>query len=482
MLIVKYATHLIVRVFKNKKIWTALVIGLLLSCSLLFHKEIKNVFLPGYSFDDSIEYCNSPHKVSGEEGIKDSEFRLKQVQILIRHGDRAPIDLQALPNTTPVQISCFFNKAGKEYSVELERFREVVQRGAFQIYGSKIQHLIKENFFCSGGQLTPFGYLQHIFLGEYMKYRYDDFFEKVDVINEVLVKSTDVSRTIQSSAALLTGMFYEKLKPASKPVAINVYKDVIEEGHLILDETNQNIHCSTINEIRSEYLKNSTYIKFYQSLVPLYESFAEVLSVNKKYIPRIGRIVDVLYARLCHNQGIPYGPHMQIPSTLVEQAFHKAHIYFTLTSSVAAEHQTLSILSQIAAQSYETLIKLKADSKKVVIYSGHDSMITPALVLLGINDNRWPPYASRIVFEIYQKNEIQDVSVRDLYVRVLYNGKVMKNLSFCTVSSSNGELCSILDLYRYVSQGSFDPANEIFDMSIFFKRIADLCGGHSIMF
>ena len=482
MLIVKYATHLIVRIFKNKKICTVLVLGLLLSCSLLFHREIRNVFLPGYSFDDSIEYCNSPHKVSGEEGLNDSEFRLKQVQILIRHGDRAPIDLQALPNTAPVHISCIFNKTSKEYIVELERFREVVQRTAFQIYGSKIQNLIKEKLFCSGGQLTPFGYLQHLFLGEYMKYRYDGFFEKVNVMNEVLVKSTDVSRTIQSSAALLTGMFYEKLKLVSKPVAINVYKDVIEEGHLMLDEANQNIYCPTIKEIRSEYLKNSTYIKFYQSFVPLYESFAEVLSVNKKYIPRIGRIVDVLYARLCHNQGIPYGPHMQIPSILVEQAFHKAHMYFTLTSSVTAEHQALSILSQIAAQSYEALVKLKIDSKKVVIYSGHDSMITPALVLLGINVNKWPPYASRIVFEIYQKNEIRDVSVRDLFVRVLYNGKVMKNLSFCTISSTDGELCSILDLYRYVSQGSFDPTNEISDISIFFKRIADLCGGSSIIF
>ena len=46
---------------------------------------------------------------------------------------------------------------------------------------------------------------------------------------------------------------------------------------------------------------------------------------------------------------------------------------------------------------------------KLTIFSGHDTVIAPVLAALGVYQQRdfcvWPPYASRIIFEVYVKNE-----------------------------------------------------------------------------
>jgi hypothetical protein len=65
------------------------------------------------------------------------------------------------------------------------------------------------------------------------------------------------------------------------------------------------------------------------------------------------------------------------------------------------------------------------------LYSGHDTVIAPVLAALGIFDHSctWPPYASRIAFELWKSNLKlagnleQNNSIYDYYVRVVFNGK-----------------------------------------------------------
>jgi hypothetical protein len=83
-----------------------------------------------------------------------------------------------------------------------------------------------------------------------------------------------------------------------------------------------------------------------------------------------------------------------------------------------------------------TVEKVGAASPRLTLFSGHDTVIAPVLAALGVYHGDmcvWPPYASRIVFELYISASAYMVapfkgySIEDarsnVMIRVLYNGE-----------------------------------------------------------
>ena len=96
---------------------------------------------------------------------------------------------------------------------------------------------------------------------------------------------------------------------------------------------------------------------------------------------------------------------------------------------------------------------------KFTLFSGHDTVIAPVLAALGVYDKfcTWPPYASRIAFELWRNNRIAsrtrpaNETIRDYYVRVLFNGKdVTQYIPTCQRAASEA-LAADQDA-RYKSQ------------------------------
>ena len=54
------------------------------------------------------------------------------------------------------------------------------------------------------------------------------------------------------------------------------------------------------------------------------------------------------------------------------------------------------------------------------IYSCHDSTVTAILLALGCYDDKWPPYAAEVAFELYEDG------VGKHWVKLRYCGKVSK--------------------------------------------------------
>ena len=93
---------------------------------------------------------------------------------------------------------------------------------------------------------------------------------------------------------------------------------------------------------------------------------------------------------------------------------------------------------------------------KITIFSGHDTVIAPVLAGLGIYQRQdlcvWPPYASRIAFEVYVKNESPIRTIYDekdarelVMIRILYNGEdVTRSVPTCnTISRGTSHLCPL---------------------------------------
>ena len=91
----------------------------------------------------------------------------------------------------------------------------------------------------------------------------------------------------------------------------------------------------------------------------------------------------------------------------------------------------------------------KNSRHRLTIFSGHDTVIAPVLAALGVYRQAglcvWPPYASRIVFEVYVRKSklrggesgteiaFEEVQARnEAMIRVLYNGQdVTKMITSC---------------------------------------------------
>ena len=99
-------------------------------------------------------------------------------------------------------------------------------------------------------------------------------------------------------------------------------------------------------------------------------------------------------------------------------------------------------------------------SLKFVLYSGHDSTVTPLLINLGVHNRAgWTPYATRVVFELWRDTLLdsskQPDSIDNLYFRVLVNGQVVTSkMKFCGDALVQGELCPVRELVSWISDGA----------------------------
>ncbi len=101
---------------------------------------------------------------------------------MFRHGDRTPITTFPLD---PVKPSEWPN--------------------GYLIFSRKLSFFISIKF--SYGQLTPIGIEQQHYLGAFIRKRYQTLLSPNYTASEIIVRSTDVDRTLMSAQANLVGLY-----------------------------------------------------------------------------------------------------------------------------------------------------------------------------------------------------------------------------------------------------------------------------------
>ena len=109
---------------------------------------------------------------------------------------------------------------------------------------------------------------------------------------------------------------------------------------------------------------------------------------------------------------------------------------------------TFPLMSEIYLRLHEAT--RFTNGTKMTILSGHDTVIGPVLASLDIYKNgcKWPPYASRIIFELWQRKsegvQMQSAQKEEYFVRVIYNGKdVTHEIPYCTKAAGGSPLCPL---------------------------------------
>ena len=163
-------------------------------------------------------------------------------------------------------------------------------------------------------------------------------------------------------------------------------------------------------------------------------------SVRNRFITDL---VDAALPSICHNRALPCtekDPLLCLSVDHVGQLMAEADRAFCArytgdhggkTATLLATYPFLQeIVNNLKAAA--TLSGAKGSSQNfsrplLTIFSGHDTVVAPVLAALSVYSStelcRWPPYASRIVFELWQPvgRAVQDINTES-FVRILYNG------------------------------------------------------------
>ncbi|XP_067951095.1 2-phosphoxylose phosphatase 1-like [Watersipora subatra] len=412
--------------------------------------SLYNRVPPSQASSSAIQgYCNHADNITiGAEGLPPNGYKLISVTTLIRHGDRLP--MLASPPLGPFmvpRVNCELNVSHSSIS------------HLFNMFIEKTKDMPKTDWpfplrpvgWCNPEDLTPSGVEQQIKNGLLLREAYGE--QLILDQKNIRVVSTTFSRTYQSSIALMFGLLGEGIDFES------LHVDSTNNTMLCRSSTKQECYCPRAEVFLLEAKRDlarlrkhdENFHKFNDSIHKTFQQ-AKIGSVEVEYPWSSAH--DMLASRFCSS----VGPYCQRGTCITE-----AQIDLNW-GSLNSYHQEMSKNSNARGWAklamyhfFQELVQRltrhathPASIKDVFsVYAAHDVTIKPLFLALELPLNQWPPYASRVMFELYRPTV--DADTEEFLLKIIYNGQdLTRLLKFCTTRIVwSGSGCALRDFINY---------------------------------
>ncbi|KAF9111233.1 hypothetical protein BGX27_005209 [Mortierella sp. AM989] len=356
-------------------------------------------------------------------------------QLFIRHGDRTPIAV--LPLDLDMTWECANTSAyaftgigtDQEEKAPFEHANVVAHQVVTIPPTSPFAATRMWKGSCIPGQLTPVGAMQHRKLGAALRQIYVDELKLLPATfdPEVLhIRSTDLWRTRQSAENLMAGLYgVQSHSLATPPPVLQIHTLPIEIDYLTMNTG----ACPRLPQLRLAVEKSSPILKkLREDNVDFNNELVEILGEEKPW----SGYMDTILPRICHGmplqcrQGQGAGDKKCITPKTVERILENVGIHSTeIYRDGQGVFDVLQLgIGPLTKDIKQNLLNAKADGKiRLSFYSGHDTTISPLLGLFDSLDQRWPPYASNMLIELWKSPSGEH------HVRVLYNGAILSTKS-----------------------------------------------------
>ena len=290
---------------------------------------------------------------------------------------------------------------------------------------------------CRGAQLTPEGSIQLLVQGEYLRTIYIDKWGLLPenyTSDDIYFRTTTYSRTFQSGIAFMYGFLNEIDMDILRPKFTETMNMYIQ-------------YCEILNGLAKTALKQtSKYKRSSDTYLSAINDLEAVFNMSQDKIPGIHAMLDGLTPYMCGTAGLPC---MRDDTTscitwpLIGKLwdFLDENGRLMLNNYANVKKHRLSMNPLLRAIARRTLqFFANNDTERFILYSGHDHTVSPLVTALGVHDGKWPPFASRVVFELYSLSD----SSSEHFIRVLYNGAdVTARTLFCRNKKLNMGLCPL---------------------------------------
>ncbi|XP_062505197.1 2-phosphoxylose phosphatase 1-like isoform X2 [Corticium candelabrum] len=351
------------------------------------------------------ERCHSP-LVMEKEFVASSEghfstfedYDIRMVQVVTRHGERAPMFATAL-----IGMKIFYCPDGSR-----------------QLFSaSDLSHTV-----CYKAQMTWTGCRQLQLIGRHFRKAYSFNLTVGQLENRIRLLSTGRQRTDWSARCLVAGLLghtnYNKLvrvNLAMVPYALHTkYVKSCPYREKLLNQIRKNL----------KYQQSASY---WTSAVNRGNSFITATGYNGRNLTYIHQFNEALVSHFCnlYHKGIsasitPCVKKHCMPPSLSLEILKAADVHVKSQNDQKISLVNIQpLLGQIVS---EMEISATGQTKSVFIhYSGHDITMSSLLSALGAFYGRQPAYATRLVFELWSERKYNN----RYKVRVLHDGQVLKS-------------------------------------------------------
>ncbi|XP_035762503.1 lysophosphatidic acid phosphatase type 6 isoform X2 [Neolamprologus brichardi] len=334
----------------------------------------------------------------------DSPYELKLVQILFRHGARTP--LKSIPDIMEAQWVPTLLEPPPHTSIDYV----VTDLQGGPRPPAPIEDSYRKNILSGGtfpGQLTTLGMQQLYELGKRLRGRYieeSDFLTSTFNPAEVYVRSTNIVRTIESAKCLVAGLFQQKQKAIVPILTSEAESEILYP----------NYHgCKMLKILCGHRWAESTTLP---DIAADLQSIQSELGIAAHQKVDFILIRDDMVARETH--GLPCPQVLDTWRDKVEQRAVDMMCHIFEPSKRESLQLSVGPLLHMLVDNIEEKLQGTSSepSRKVFLYSAHDTTLIPCLLALGIFDMRWPPYAADLTVELHQNRKTNEAFVKVSYV------------------------------------------------------------------
>ncbi|XP_053070681.1 lysophosphatidic acid phosphatase type 6 isoform X4 [Acinonyx jubatus] len=362
----------------------------------------------------SLAYCVHQRRVAraetpgapGQRPVDRSLLELKMVQVVFRHGARSPLkplpreqaewNLQLLEVPPQTQFDyTVTNLAGglKPHSPFDSQYRKTVLKGGM-----------------FAGQLTNVGMQQMFALGQRLRKSYVEdipFLSPTFNPLEVFVRSTNIYRNLESTRCLLAGLFQSQ-----KEGPIVIHTD--EASSEVLYPNYQN--CWSLQE-RTKGRRQAACLQpgISEDLQKVKEGMGIASNDGVDFLS----LLDNVAAEQVHS--LPSCPTLRRFAQMIEQRAVDTALYVMQREDRESLQMAVGPFLHILESNLRKVMDpatAPGKTRKLYLYAAHDVTLMPLLIILGIFDHKWPPFAVDLTMELYQHRES-----KEWFVQLYYRGE-----------------------------------------------------------
>ncbi|XP_064647454.1 prostatic acid phosphatase-like [Lineus longissimus] len=252
------------------------------------------------------------------------------------------------------------------------------------------------------GQLTTIGMNQHHMLGQYFRTRYDGFLPRIYNSKNVVIRSTDVDRTLMSAQSHLSGLYppvgTDKWDPALDWQPIPVHTVPVDEDHLLRRDANCPRYRALMDKLlRSPYIQNME-----KENKKLFDYLAKNSGMPFVNITNTWQLFDILHIEELYN--------LTLPKWVTDDVYQRLSVFDVLDFVIMANTTELKrlvgggglLVKEMLTHWMEVSNGKMDKDMKFFIYSAHDSTVANLLHTLGVMNGFAPPYASCVIMELHE--------------------------------------------------------------------------------
>lgn len=242
-----------------------------------------------------------------------------------------------------------------------------------------------------------------MYLGKWLRKRYENFLPDAYSENDIIVQSTDVDRTLMSAEANMAGLYPPQNKQLWdkdlkwQPIPIHTIPE-IEDCVLAAKKK-----CAKYDKLYKELFRTPYFRNISHQLHDLYAYMSKNAGKTISDLENLEYLYNTLMIEANNNFSIPLWAQKIFPAKIEQWAF----------LSFATQTYTTELAKLKVGPLFDRIITFfknhttpnASTHPKALIFSAHDTTIANVLNAMGAFEYHSPPYAATILLEQKRSNE-----------------------------------------------------------------------------